>query len=244
MKLDHGAIIQLSHHLLEFGLDLRHGEDGVFNFINHFSKILLITLSEEGIFENLPGEMWSFNLGLSTIIKFSKYGSNSYLWLESMIYNFTKVFRLIWSIKDSQHWRIDIKNDFIFPKPTKHKLELTINQSVIPRHNKSVTCGQCNKKISKAPKLFPLCFQGCEFDAYPKEIAILERPEKERHKVFTREQFKTYQRRIVEVCSAKCKLEAMAQMNPTLHDIMVSMPRILQSRVVDVRQATYGEKNK
>ena len=57
----------------------------------------------------IPPNMFDFNLDiLPALINFIDYGSNSsYIWLETMIYNFNKVFRVIWQNKDFKTYLAD-----------------------------------------------------------------------------------------------------------------------------------------
>ena len=211
--------------------------DGVFDFIDRFSFFLITSLSIETI-DLIPTEMYDFNLEiLPAIINFIEYGSNSsYHWLESMVYNFNKVFRAIWLNKDFKKWSTSVEKEFVWSlvgKKTHHPL--------IPRSNITVICGQCKKKISKGSKLFPVCFQGSDDPStYPKEIVANDSPVKGSwNGVLTADQLLNFdvdkfkKRGIKIVCNVQCLLEAMANMDQNVHEIVVRVPQILASREID-----------
>ena len=201
-------------------------QDGVFGFLNWFSKFLLLSLSPESIFM-IPVEMFIFNLEIcAPLVKICKYGTDSFPWLEAMIYNFTKVFRLVWTNSQSSAWTL-ARAEFVSPVATKHSTKLVLTLSVIPRHNKAEVCGQCHKRIAKTPKLFPVCFQGCDPQSFPREVARMERPESEWTKSVTKDHIDSCKRNIVLVCSAKCMMNAMSQMNPALYEMCHYIPRLL-----------------
>ena len=207
-------------------------QDGVFGFLNWFSKFLLLSLSPESIFM-IPVEMFIFNLEIcAPLVKICKYGTDSFPWLEAMIYNFTKVFRLVWTNSQSSAWTLS-RAEFVSPVATKHSTKLVLTLSVIPRHNKAEVCGQCHKRIAKTPKLFPVCFQGCDPQSFPREVARMERPESEWTKSVTKDHIDSCKRNIVLVCSAKCMMNAMSQMNPALYEMCVYIPKLLGHKIID-----------
>ena len=211
--------------------------DGVFDFIDRFSLFLITSLSKDTI-DLIPTEMYDFNLEiLPAIINFIEYGSNSsYLWLESMVYNFNKVFRAIWQNKDFKKWSTSVEKELAWSlvgKKTHHHL--------IPGSNITVICGQCKKKTSKGCKLFPVCFQGSDDPStYPREIAANDYPVKGSwNKALTAEQVLNFdadqfkKRGIKIVCNVQCLLEAMANMDQNVHEIVVRVPQILANREID-----------
>ena len=69
-------------------------QEGIFGFVNWLSKILLLSLSEEDV-KFIPADMFIFNLEIcAPLVKIFKYGTDSYPWVEAMIYNFSKTFFL------------------------------------------------------------------------------------------------------------------------------------------------------
>ena len=204
-------------------------QDGIFGFVNWLSKILLLSLSEEEV-PLIPADMFIFNLEIcAPLVKIFKYGTDSYPWIEAMIYNFTKTFKRIWTTPNSKEWhRTD---DFIAPvKSKQNKKDLILTQSVIPRFKKAEVCGQCHKRIAKTPKLFPMCFQGSDIQCFPREVAKMERPESDYDKPVTMEHMLTSRRSTVLVCSASCMLHAMSQMNRELYQICVFIPMHLSRK--------------
>ena len=198
-------------------------QEGIFGFVNWLSKILLLSLSEEEV-PLIPADMFIFNLEIcAPLVKIFKYGTDSYPWVEAMIYNFSKTFKRIWTTPNSKEWHNT--EEFITPvKSKQNKKDLILTQSVIPRFNKAEVCGQCHKRIAKTPKLFPMCFQGCDIQSFPREIAKMERPESELDKPVTMEHMLNSRRSTVLVCNASCMLLSMSQMNRELYQICVFIP--------------------
>ena len=206
-----------------------YDQDGIFGFVNWLSKILLLSLSEEDVLI-IPADMFIFNLEIcAPLVKIFKYGTDSYPWVEAMIYNFSKAFKRIWTTPNSRDWHRT--EEFVTPvKSKQNKKDLTLTQSVIPRFHKAEVCCQCHKRIAKTPKLFPVCFQGCDIQSFPREIARLERPESEWDEPVSRENILTSRRNTVLVCSARCMLHAMAQMNKSLYQICVFIPKEMERK--------------
>ena len=222
--MDQNEIRHFSASFIQFNTKMECGKqviyvkpsDGVFDFIDRYSNFLMMALSKETM-DFIPPNMFDFNLDiLPALINFIDYGSNSsYIWLETMIYNFNKVFRVIWQNKDFK----TLEKELIWPFQEKKN-----NHSVIPRSNNTVICGQCKRKSSKGSKLFPLCFQGSDDPStYPKEIAV----------TFLDPLGQTKRRGFKTICNVHCFLEAMAHTDKSLHEIVVRVPQILASRVID-----------
>ena len=131
-------------------------DDGVYGFVPWFAKFLLLTLSKDGL-DILPAEMFIFNLEIgSPLTRISKYGTNQFPWFDALLHNFTKVFKEVWTSKNLEGIRIE---QMTKPVQSRQMNSLSLAQSVLPRFSKE-PCGFCRKRITKSPKLYPLCFQG------------------------------------------------------------------------------------
>ena len=189
--------------------------DGFYGYINWFAKFLLLSLQQEN-YPLLRAEMFIFLLEICPpLVELATYGLGDYPWLESTLYNFNKIFKNIW-VESYDQWGKKGVSNLTLPTPTsKNKKILSISQSLITRNTEEF-CGCCKKKFPKSSKLFPVCFQAtlC-IDKFPKEIARMERKEVEENVSLCN--LKNDTKNILVVCSTKCVLESMSQMNPKLN---------------------------
>jgi len=193
-------------------------QDGIFGYMNWFAKFVIISLSQDRKYF-LPAEMFVFNTEIcAAFVTIYKYGTDTYPWFEALLFNFVNTFKLVWTkpLYDDSFFKME----FVKPVPSKQHNKLKLAKSVLPRMTKNISCDICEKKINKAnPKIFPLCFQTCHKDYYPRETSRIVRPEITWSEDVSSKDIDECTRDVLVVCSSDCLISALTPINPKLVEI-------------------------